>query len=158
MTLPEIFQKELDSLPTGPGLVTASIPPRQVRLDVDCASPLAVRFHKLELITNELVSATSDELMEVAKNLSDRVTYLLEPLGPIEVDDEKCVVQMRSLPPTQNDKKHSYYELLVQRGGSLSLSRYEKSAGNARQPVPADVTREVMQRLVSDFCAAIDGS
>ena len=158
MTLPELFRQKLSAFSsTGRSLVVVSTPPRQIRCEVAEARPLAVSFDRLELTTDELASVTIDELQAVARDLTDRVTYLLEPIGPVEVDHEKCVVQMRSLPPSKDDTSHSYYELLVRRGGSLSLCRYRKAPGDVRQPIPATVTREVLERLVGDFCGAVDG-
>jgi hypothetical protein len=64
-------------------------------------------------------------------------------------------VQLRSNPPQRDDDGRSYYELIVARGGHIALKRYRKGNGNARQPITATVTREVLMRLVGDFCAAL---
>jgi hypothetical protein len=64
-------------------------------------------------------------------------------------------VQLRSNPPHRDDDGRSYYELMVSRGGQIALGRYRKDNGNARQPIVATVTREVMTRLVGDFCAVL---
>jgi hypothetical protein len=64
-------------------------------------------------------------------------------------------VQLRSNPPQRNDDGSTYYELLVRRGGELSLSRYRKPAGQERQSVSAHLTREALLRLVDDFAAAL---
>jgi hypothetical protein len=58
---------------------------------------------------------------------------------------------MRSSPPQRDDNGTRYYELLVRRGGELSLRRFEKQPGTVRQLVAAHVTREVFLRLVDDF-------
>ena len=92
-------------------------------------------------------------MRKVAEALSARLTYLLEPIQPIEVDPDHCVVQMRSNPPQRNENRTSYYELLVARGGQLSLCRYEKDTSSIRQCVPAQVTLEVFWRLLGDFSA-----
>jgi hypothetical protein len=65
-------------------------------------------------------------------------------------------VQLRSSPPQQGDDGTSYYELMVRRGGDITLSRYQKQPGQIRQIVPANVTREVLQRLAEDFVAAVE--
>jgi hypothetical protein len=65
-------------------------------------------------------------------------------------------VQLRSNPPQRDDDGRSYYELTVRRGGEVALARFRKENAAARKQIPADVTREVLLRLVSDFCAVLD--
>ncbi len=72
----------------------------------------------------------------------------------MEVDAEQCIVQLRSNPPQKDDDGTSYYELLVARGGRLSLCRWLKERGQPRRIIPAQVTREVFLRLIADFSAA----
>ena len=59
----------------------------------------------------------------------------MEPICPIEIDADACVVQLRSNPPHRDDDGRSYYELMVRRGGEIALSRYRKE--NWQRP-PAD--------------------
>jgi hypothetical protein len=84
------------------------------------------------------------------------VNYLLEPIAPIETDAQGCSVQMRSNPPHKDDNGARYYELLLRRGGSACLSRYEKQAGQPRMRVPAALTHEVIGRLIDDFSVTVD--
>ena len=70
-----------------------------------------------------------DGLKPVAETLSRRLTYLLEPISPMEAMPQQCVVQLRSNPPQKDDNGTSYYELLVARGGRLSLCRWLKERG-----------------------------
>ena len=115
---------------------------------------LGCAFTEFELTIGKLSAAPIDQLKRVAEALSARLTYLLEPIRPIEVDPDQCVVQMRSSPPQKDDNGTSYYELLVARGGRLSLSRYSRPVGQSeREAVSAHVTREVFLRLVRDFAA-----
>jgi amino acid transporter len=67
-----------------------------------------------------------------------------------------AAVQLRSNPPQKGEDGTSYYELMVRRGGDVTLSRYQKKSGQIRQIVPANVTREVLQRLAEDFVAAVE--
>ena len=69
---------------------------------------------------------------------------------------DACVVQLRSSPPQRDDDGRSYYELLVRKGGEIALQRYRKEIGDARQPIAATVTREVLLRLVVDFETALE--
>jgi hypothetical protein len=116
---------------------------------------LAISFDRLRLETPELAGAMVADLQRISTSLSGRLTYLMEPISPIEIDAAACVVQLRSNPPQKDDDGRSYYELLVRRGGEIALSRYRKENGNARRPIPATVTREVLLRLVDDFCAVL---
>lgn len=81
---------------------------------------------------------------------------MMEPIAPIEIDAAACVVQLRSNPPQRDDDGRSYYELIVRRGGEIGLTRYRKENGNARQQIAATVTREVLLRLVGDFCTVLE--
>jgi hypothetical protein len=63
---------------------------------------------------------------------------------------------MRSNPPQKDDNAYRYYELLIRRGGSVALCRYEKQPGQPRTRVPAALTHEVIGRLIDDFCQTVD--
>ncbi|MBS0209867.1 MAG: hypothetical protein JSS27_13040 [Planctomycetes bacterium] len=114
---------------------------------------LAVAFEEFKLTSDRLAAADVGQLRAVADELSRRLNYLLEPIQAIEIDSERCVVQMRSVPPTKDDGRTSYYELIVRKPGELSLCRYATTAAAGRQVILAQVTREVFLRLVRDFAA-----
>ena len=71
-------------------------------------------------------SADPRDLERIGKSLSERLTYLMEPISPIEIDADACVVQLRSNPPQRDDDGRSYYELIVRRGGEIALSATAK--------------------------------
>lgn len=129
--------------------------PRRVRCEVDQCDQLAVAVYELILESSELEKTAITKLQAASKKLCDRVTYLLEPISPIETDVEGCVVQMRSNPPQKQDDGRYYYELFLRRGGSVTLQRFEKQPGSIRQRVAANLTHEVLGRLVEDFNATI---
>jgi hypothetical protein len=116
---------------------------------------LGCALTRLALHSDRVASMSTEELQEVASRLSSKLTYLLEPISPIETDAHGCVVQLRSNPPQKEADRTSYYELLVARDGWLSLARYSRAAGQKREVIPAHVTREVLLRLVCDFSAAV---
>ena len=99
----------------------------------------------------KLAQADLADLQKRSAELSARLTYLLEPIAPIESDGESCSVQMRSNPPHRDDDGTRYYELLMRRGGSISLRRWQSQPGQCRQQIPAELTREVIVRLAGDF-------
>jgi hypothetical protein len=156
MTIQSQFQQQLTRLGTGgAATVTAEAQPRKISCDVVERNSLAVSFNILRLTTTELASSTAADLERIGKALSDRLTYLMEPIAPIEIDAQACVLQLRSNPPQRDDDGRSYYELTVRRGGEIALARFRKETGATRRQIPATVTREVLLRLAGDFCAAL---
>jgi hypothetical protein len=115
---------------------------------------LACAFEQYSYKVDKLASATVDQLKDIAKTLSKRLSYLLESISPMEIDDEACIVQMRSNPPQKDDDGTRYYELVVARG-ELTLCRYSRVSSQPRFIVAANVTREVFERLAEDFVAAV---
>jgi hypothetical protein len=157
MILQNQFEQELLNLGDGgAAMLAASDLPRQLSCDVVERNSLAVSFNQLRLATVELASADVAELERIGKALAGRLTYLMEPIAPIEIDAASCVVQLRSNPPQRDDDGRSYFELLVRRGGEIALARFRKENGGARRPIPATVTREVLLRLVGDFSTVLE--
>jgi hypothetical protein len=107
--------------------------------------------------TSALATATIDELKTLSSALISRLTYLLEPISITEADSDSAAVQLRSSPPHKDDDGTSYYELLVRRGGAISLRRYLARKGQLRERIPAELTRQVLCRLADDFVAAAGG-
>jgi hypothetical protein len=128
----------------------------RVTAELSSIDTLACEFAHLTLQTPKLAGAPAEGLQALAKSLAQRLTYLLEPIAPIEADAEGCTVQMRSNPPQRGEEGTSYYELLVRRGGELDLRRWKKAPGGTRTPLNATVTREVFLRLVGDLAAAVE--
>ncbi|MGE0609574.1 MAG: hypothetical protein AB7O62_20960 [Pirellulales bacterium] len=157
MSLKILAQNELSRLPAGaaPHTMRASDGPRVLRCELAALDTLGCEFTWLSVATDGLAAASPLQLQKISDALSQRLTYLLEPISPIEVDSERCVVQMRSNPPQKNESGSSYYELLVRRGGEISLCRFEKAPGQQRQVVPAQVTREVLLRIIGDLEAVL---
>ncbi|HWA99152.1 MAG TPA: hypothetical protein VG713_11695 [Pirellulales bacterium] len=138
---------------TGPMRIDESAGGQRLECELSAIDTLGVAFERLVLTSDRLRSADLPALRSVAEELSKRLTYLLEPIQPVETDSEQCIVQMRSVPPTKDNDRSSYYELLVRKGGQLSLVRYAADYGSSRQVALAHVTREVFLRLVRDFSA-----
>jgi hypothetical protein len=157
MNAPQLFEHALSGIGTG-GATTLEIDAghRRMRCDVTERNSLAVSFSHLCLTTRELANADAARLERLGKALAARLTYLMEPISPVEHDAAACVVQLRSNPPQRDDDGRSYFELLVRRGGEIALSRFRKENSGARQPIAATVTREVLLRLVKDFDAVLD--
>lgn len=158
MTLKEQLQQQLagsQPFSLGEQVLEVSEGSRALRCELVALDSLACAFTRMSLRSDALRQFSSEQLRAAAERLSKRLTYLLEPIRPIEVDAQGSVVQLRSDPPQKETDRTSYYELLLSRGGELSLVRYARDAGQARQPIPAQVTREVLVRLAGDLSEAV---
>jgi hypothetical protein len=157
MALVEEVKKGLAGLGTFAGtahrLIAADVGER-LECELTTLDRVGCEFTRFALFADRLSSATMDQLKRVSEALAARLTYLMEPIKPIEQDADQYVIQMRSVPPQREADVTSYYEVLVRRGGELSLCRWMKAPGDVRQQLPAQVTREVFLRLVGDFSAA----
>ncbi len=157
MKMHQQFEQELANIGSGgAATVAVDVQPRTLTCDIVERNALAVSFNQVRLTTAELASADAARLERIGKALAAKLTYLMEPISPIEIDAQGCVVQLRSSPPQRDDDGRSYYELTVRRGGEIALSRYYKENRGARRPIAANVTREVLLRLVGDFSAVLD--
>lgn len=110
---------------------------------------------ELSLETPALASVEMDDLRKVSEKLSAQLSYLMEPIRPIEFDEECCTVQMRSNPPQKDETGTTYFELTVERGGKLTLRRWQKSKGSPRSALSMALTKEVLARVVGDFENAV---
>ena len=144
----------LGSFAAGEQLCRVDDGPQHLECHLTALDTLACAFTRLTLRAPALAGKNPDGLKKTAEQLSAKLTYLLEPISPIEVDAAGCVVQLRSNPPQKEADRTSYYELLVTRDGHISLSRYSRTGKQGRELIAAHVTREVLLRLVGDFAAA----
>ena len=89
--------------------------------EIDECDRLACAVRKFTFVTDRLAGADVERLRKISQALSSRLTYLLEPIGAVEIDADSCTLQMRSTQPQKDDDGTSYYELLVRRGGEIGL-------------------------------------
>ncbi len=157
MTMKDEISLELNRITvlSGNGSLSADTANGRLECDIASVDNLACAFDRFELKSDRLAGASTEQLKKVCDSLSSRLSYLLEPIALIETDSDGCVLQMRSNPPSHEEDKTSYYELVASRGGSLKLCRFGKQSGSSREVVPASVTLEVFHRLVNDFDAAV---
>jgi len=139
----------------GGDTLAVDVPAGRLTAEILAVDAIGCSTSAVTFATPQLAKATVHELKKVSDDLSHRLNYLLEPISLIEADAELATVQMRSNPPQKDDDGTRYYELLVRRGGELSLVRYQKLPGQPRQPVPAHLTREVFVKLAGDLVAAV---
>ena len=156
MSLAQQAQTALNGLASpsfGPQRIDVTDAGQRFECELSAVDSLGVAFERFAVTSDRLQAAGIDELKRVSEDLSKRLTYLLEAIQPIEIDRDQCTVQLRSVPPSKDNDRTSYYELLVRRGGEMSLVRYAADLGAGRQVILAQVTREVLLRLVKDFSA-----
>lgn len=156
MSIRQDIERELKRIQavSGRGLLQVDLPFGRVEADLLAVDAIGCSFQTLAYTTPTLATATLDQLKEISQSLTAKLTYLLEPIGVVEADRDRCSVQLRSSPPQKGEDGTSYYELMIRRGGDITLSRYTKHPGQLRQIVPAQVTREVLGRLADDFISA----
>jgi hypothetical protein len=133
-----------------PGALVVDTPNGRLESELVAIETLGCSFQQFVYKTPKLANATVDELKQISNSLSAKLSYLLEPIRPVEIDRGECIVQLRSNPPQKDDDGTSYYELIAKKGG-LTLCRFNKPSGQPRRIIPAHVTREVFQRLANDF-------
>jgi hypothetical protein len=158
MSIQPDIERELQRIQavSGRGLLQADCQAGRIEADLVAVDGIGCSFQTLGLSTSKLADASLDELKSISQALTEKLTYLLEPIGLVEADADRCAVQLRSSPPKKDEEATSYYELMVRRGGDITLSRYSKKSGQLRQVIPAHVTREVLARLADDFVAAVE--
>jgi len=125
----------------------------QVMIHLTACDSMSCSFGELRLTVPSLLDCGIELLKTWAEDLSERVTYLLENLGPLELSAEDGAVLMRSLSPQQDEDGRRYYEILLQSQshGNFTLRRYCAKTGDPdREPVDIHVTHELLIKLVND--------
>ena len=116
---------------------------------------LACELDGIRFEIPRLTSCPPETLAGLSEQLCDQLSYLLEPITPIEFDAQRSESQNRSNPPAcDGQRTRRYYELLV-RPGEIVLARYEKPGGLPRQSISMMLTREVLLRLLADVVQVV---
>ncbi|MFT5093251.1 MAG: hypothetical protein ACI8P0_000170 [Planctomycetaceae bacterium] len=122
---------------------------------------LSCAFESLTLHVPALVGNESGSIQAWADALSERVTYLLENIGPIEIDRQSSQVLIRSTPPDRTSTGTQFYEVLLsaQANGTFLLRRYRAESGQpGRESVDIHLTHETLHKLVGDLVDTIPQS
>ncbi|MEX0585115.1 MAG: hypothetical protein WD176_00630 [Pirellulales bacterium] len=128
----------------------------QLHVHFVAVDSMSCSFSELQLHVPALQQAAFDVLRNWADDLSKRITYLLEQIGPLEYDPSAGQVLIRSVRPDTLPDGSQYYEIVLssQSGGDFSLRRYRSTKGQSgRAPVDITVTHEVLLKLVDDLVA-----
>ena len=142
-----------------PKTVALSGPDRiDIEIDFTAVDSMSCSLREIRLHVPSLVGCHVDTLKSWAQSLSNRVNYLLENLGPIEIDTNAGTVLIRSTPPDQQLDGTQFYEILLESNttGNFLLRRYESVKGTSgRTQVDMQVTHEVLKKLVSDLVETV---
>lgn len=130
----------------------------EVRLDFLEVDRMSCALQELRLNVPSMSGATPVLLKQWADALCQRITYLLENMGPLEFEPDAGQVLIRSVTPSQTTGKRLFYEVMLHSnsGGSFSLKRYESIKGQpGRTVVRLHLTHEVLSRLIDDLLETI---
>ncbi len=126
--------------------------------DVLAADSLSCSLREIRMRVPALNGADATVLKKWAHDLCARVTYLLEPLGPLEIDAEGRQVLIRSSSPDKRENAATFYEILLQSQGAgvFTLRRYRRDkSGAPREHVELRTTYELLEKLADDLVATI---
>jgi hypothetical protein len=130
--------------------------PHRLALDVRSAGPIGVEADALEFTVLDRPEWTVEALRAWGDRLASRVTYLMEPLVVVEADPVGVEVELRSGTPTARGERRGYYEVRLDRRGSLRLGRVAfDEADRRRRSTSFQLTREVLERLADDLVASV---
>ncbi len=125
----------------------------RLALDLTALDGVGLAFERLSLSNVVKAEHAPAELARRGQAISSKVTYLMEPLRVLELAPEGQL-QIRSDAPTTRAEKRSYYEILLERDGGLSMVRFAyDEASRSRSQIACQFTREVLERLVDDLAA-----
>ena len=126
----------------------------QVEIEFTQVDSLGCAFQQITVTVPSLSQAAFDVLKRWADALSQRITYLLEQISPLEYDPAAGQVLIRSTRPDQLPDGTQYYEMVLSSHGTgtFSLKRYRSVKGTpGRTPIELQVTHEVLYKLCDDL-------
>lgn len=126
----------------------------EVTIDFTSVDTMSCSFQEIRVNVPSLSQATFDKLKEWGQKLCQRITYLLENIGPLEYDEDAGQVLIRSTPPDQQQAGTRFYEIILSShaNGHFSLKRFESQKGQTgRTQVEMQITHEVLRKLVEDL-------
>ena len=121
----------------------------------------SVILRHLEVYDNSIVVQANtrvDYLRSVAAAITQRLTYLEEPLALIEVDAIENMAQLRSSPPQCDGQGSIYWELVVRvvPHPQVRLTRYGwTAAASERTLLPHPITFATLGRVAEDLAVSL---
>lgn len=127
-------------------------------IDFTVVDTLSCAFRELRMDVPHLAGASFAVLKQWADALSQKITYLLENIGPLEFDPTTQQVLIRSRSPDVRSGGAKYYEVLLQcqSAGRFYLRRFHSDpAQSGRDQVDLAMTHETLMKLVEDLLATV---
>jgi hypothetical protein len=126
-------------------------------VDVTAADSMSCSCREIRMRVPKLNGVAADVLKKWAQDLCARITYLMEPLGPLEIDVDARQVLIRSKSPDKRDSATTFYEVLLQSQGAgvFTLRRYRRADAGPREHVDLRTTHELLEKLADDLVATI---
>jgi len=140
-----------------PGPILAETEAHRISLRLTGGGPVGVAFDELTFgaVDPEPTLSPAD-LRGWGDRLAARLTYLMEPLVVLEVDDLAGSAALRSQAPSTRGDVRSFYEVRLGRDRSLRLQRISFDAANGRRrPAPCQLTGEMLERMTDDLVASL---
>jgi hypothetical protein len=129
-----------------------------IRCEVQEAQRLGCALTQIELVAESPTPCDAMELADRAQRICDKVSYLLEPLQPIEVDGLSRTALVRSRTPRKSEGAISYYELLTSCDHHTSLRRYcFDESQRKRRLVEFLLTNDQLELLLEDLMQSAGG-
>ncbi|MGQ0635501.1 MAG: hypothetical protein ACT4QC_12875 [Planctomycetaceae bacterium] len=127
-----------------------------ISADFTAVDTLSCAIRELRISAPALQHASLDACRAWADAVCARVTYLLERLGPYEIDAPAQTLLLRSTPPGQEPSRLAFYEMQIKAPAAATLRRFAHPVGSGRrQQIDMLLTHDVLQRLVRDIVEAI---
>jgi hypothetical protein len=107
----------------------------------------------------ELKPAPGSRLNVDPAGLAQKLSCLGETLVIIEQEKEEGRAVLRSSPPSVDDTRIDFFELVVDRDEGLSLARYTYDrAGEGRKMIAAPLTTQALGRLMGELKMLASGN
>ncbi|MCA8988374.1 MAG: hypothetical protein KDA78_12065 [Planctomycetaceae bacterium] len=165
MTLAQELARELKQQAQNqgafPSMIRVAAGADFLTVELQSLDRIGCELNQLTLHLDGASTLNPQQLQLWADNLSRRITYLLEQVGPVEIDPIAGAALIRSQKPTTQGMTATYYEftLSCRAQGGVVLQRYEVVKGTpGRNLVSMLMTHEVLVKLVDDLVDTFPGS
>ncbi len=155
MALMKKIKDQMASAASGrPTKIQASEGKLRVEMTLEDCDRLGCLFKRLDLEWTQGSKLAIDPAL-----IESRVTYLGEKLQLLETEGGKGKTILRSSPPRVDQEATSFFEMVLNPSRGISLVRYKFDPETGeRTSVAAQLTRETVERLVSDLINVVSGS
>lgn len=131
----------------------------RVEADFTAVELMSCSIRELRLHADCLQNVSFDIVQQWADDICQRITYLLENMGPLEKDEKQKKVLVRSTPPGKQDGNTVFYEAIFHAPTGVTLRRYRSVPGQSgREQIDMHCTNETLQKLIEDLVDSVPGA